>query len=364
MMKPRVIIIGGFLGAGKTTLLWELASRLKPEKSRVGFITNDQAQGLVDTALLSRTGRITTEVFGSCFCCNFPGFLAAIDSLREKDVDTIIAEPVGSCTDLTATVMQPLKEKKSAEIELLPFSVLADAGRLEDILAGNTGGLHKSAVYILKKQLEEADYILVNKADLLSEAALDSLLEKVRAAFPQARVYGISALKGTGIASWLEEFLADRNCGRHIRPVDYDIYAEGEAVLGWLNTELVLTTQAPLNWRSFLEEFLSELSRAIDGMQAPVGHIKAIIKSGGDYVIGNITGLRDTLSVRGGEPASSSVELILNARVEMEPRTLEDLVVRILERVCAGKTGYTVTTLHCLSPGRPNPTYRYTRTLD
>ncbi|NCQ32706.1 MAG: cobalamin biosynthesis protein P47K, partial [Armatimonadetes bacterium] len=44
-------MIGGFLGAGKTTALIETAKRLAERGKRVGLITNDQAEDLVDTGL-------------------------------------------------------------------------------------------------------------------------------------------------------------------------------------------------------------------------------------------------------------------------------------------------------------------------
>ena len=45
------------------------------------------------------------EVAGGCFCCRFPDLLAAIRELQATAApEFILAEPVGSCTDLAATV--------------------------------------------------------------------------------------------------------------------------------------------------------------------------------------------------------------------------------------------------------------------
>ncbi len=46
----RFLLIGGFLGAGKTTLIGELTRKLEGEGRKVALITNDQGQGLMDTA--------------------------------------------------------------------------------------------------------------------------------------------------------------------------------------------------------------------------------------------------------------------------------------------------------------------------
>ena len=97
MEAKKVILVGGFLGSGKTTMLSQLAKILDGRGLRCGLVTNDQATDLVDTAVLTGVGSGIQEVSGSCFCCNFPGFEAALKNLKEKDdVDLIIAEPVGS----------------------------------------------------------------------------------------------------------------------------------------------------------------------------------------------------------------------------------------------------------------------------
>ena len=71
--RTQLVIIGGFLGAGKTTLLGATTRLLHDKGKKVGLITNDQAQGLVDTHILSADGTMVEEVAGSCFCCNFDG---------------------------------------------------------------------------------------------------------------------------------------------------------------------------------------------------------------------------------------------------------------------------------------------------
>jgi len=104
MPKTQVILVGGFLGAGKTTLLARATEQLVRQGKRVGLITNDQAANLVDTAILKEVSDAVQEVAGGCFCCRFDELMAAMDQLVEAGVpDVLIGEPVGSCTDLSAT---------------------------------------------------------------------------------------------------------------------------------------------------------------------------------------------------------------------------------------------------------------------
>ena len=159
MSKTKLILVGGFLAAGKTTMLNAIAGRLTKRGFTVGLITNDQAADLVDTAILTCTGVEVREVSGSCFCCNFPGFMAAAKSLIDAGCNLIVAEPVGSCTDLSATILQPVKDM-FADLDLAPLTVLVDPVRLKEALELVPSLTHPDALYIVKRQLEEADRIL------------------------------------------------------------------------------------------------------------------------------------------------------------------------------------------------------------
>jgi len=361
MKTTRLILVGGFLGAGKTTLLWEAARRIMEKGQRIGLITNDQAPELVDTAILLRNEVKVAEVSGSCFCCNFNGLIGAMEKVqKEADADVIIAEPVGSCTDLSATIVQPLKEKMRGNLLVSPLSVMADPAHLTDILNGGTAGLHPSAAYIFRKQLEESDIILISKADLLNVNDLELLKEKVKLNFPDADVMTVSAITGEGIDEWLEEVMNRTDAGQRLAEVDYDVYAEGEAILGWLNSNIELSGE-PTNWDAFARKLLQDLSQQFDSRKASVGHVKIILEAGDNYLTGNLTGEGNTLNFRGSAGTSTKARLTLNARVEMVPEVLEEIVRRALYENTKGNLAVKIVALRCLSPGRPNPTYRFDR---
>jgi len=361
MGTTRLILVGGFLGAGKTTMLWEAASRIMERGQRIGLITNDQAPDLVDTAILSHNEVKVAEVSGSCFCCNFNGLINAMKQVRyEANADVIIAEPVGSCTDLSATIIQPLRKNMGRELLISPLSVMADPESLTDILNGGTAGLHPSAAYIFRKQLEESDIILISKADLLKPADLTLLTNKVKLNFPDAEVMSVSAITGEGINEWLNIVMNGTNSGQRLAEVDYDVYAEGEAVLGWLNTTVELKGEQ-INWDAFARNLMQELSEQFDSRKASVGHVKMILEAGNDFLTGNLTGLNNTLNFRGSAGTSSEARLTLNARVEMNPEELEQIVRETLDVHAKDNVTVKIVALRCLSPGRPNPTFRFDR---
>src|SRR5690349_8942116 len=159
MHKLRFIMVGGFLGAGKTTTLSRLARYYTGRGQKVGLVTNDQAQDLVDTTSLRSQGFAVEEVAGACFCCRFNDLVGKVEQLEAgQRPDVILAEPVGSCTDLVATVAQPLKDLYGDRFEVGPYPVLFKPSHGLRILKGEAGsGFSPKAAYIFRKQLEEAD---------------------------------------------------------------------------------------------------------------------------------------------------------------------------------------------------------------
>src|SRR5688572_5234420 len=167
MQKARYIMIGGFLGSGKSTSIVKMAQHLKKNGLRVGLITNDQGAGLVDTAMLHSYGFPVEEIAGGCFCCRFDTLVEAADRLsKETRPDVFIAEPVGSCTDLVASVSYPLRRIYGENFTIAPLSVLVDPARALRIMGLEAGRpFSDKVIYIYRKQLEEADLIVVNKSD-------------------------------------------------------------------------------------------------------------------------------------------------------------------------------------------------------
>ncbi|MES2573050.1 MAG: GTP-binding protein, partial [Verrucomicrobiota bacterium] len=272
--KARYIMIGGFLGAGKTTAVAALAQRLTAKGLKVGLITNDQGSELVDTAMLRAKGFATEEIPGGCFCCRFNSLVDAAAKLTEATrPDVFIAEPVGSCTDLVATVTYPLRRIYGDRFLISPLSVLIDPIRAERIFGLAQGGKFSSKVlYIYRKQLEEADLIVIGKNDLLDADRLEALREKLGSEFPNVRIRDLSVRTGAGVESWFEEIATAEQGRSAIMEMDYEIYAEGEALLGWLNATVQLSHPAGFDSSTALEAFARGIQKRLG--EAEIAHLK------------------------------------------------------------------------------------------
>ena len=366
MDKPLVILVGGFLGAGKTTLLATATQRLTGQGKRVGLITNDQAANLVDTAILTERESPVQEVSGGCFCCKFDDLIGAMERLiSEGQPDVLLGEPVGSCTDLSATVMQPIKALHGDRYRLAPSSVLVDPDRVRALLEPSPSTLPlqvfpENVLYIYRKQLEEADFIVLNKIDLLPADERLRIEDALRREFPRSEVMSLSAKEGTGVDAWLEAVTGDGEPGRTVTEVDYDVYAEGEAALGWLNAAYWLHSDPGMDWGAFCLRVMTRLRWEFRERAAEVAHLKLHLKSGSSSLVANLTSSLGEPSLRGKiEGSTEDARLLVNVRAHIDPDGLRSLVERSVEEA-AGHTIRVVTEdLQCFAPSRPQPTHRY-----
>lgn len=362
MSLPRFLVIGGFLGAGKTTTLLHLARRFHEQGKRVGLITNDQAANLVDTEALRVRGFRVEEVAGACFCCKFDDLALAAEKLRlEERPDILLGEPVGSCTDLAATVVSPLRRLYGDRYEIAPYSVLVDPIRARQMVVDRGfGGFSSKVAYIFQKQLEEANVIVLNKVDLLTDSERRELRTALEREFSNARVVEISAKTGEGIDSWLA--LLESHCAERavITPVDYDIYAEGEAELGWLNMAIAIDSASGIDCDGVALAIVEAISSNLRRENREIAHLKVLVGAGNDVAIANdVGGERGAQLSRACAARPTRAMVTVNARAHFDPQELRAIADRSLHQIAA-KLGFMarVDAAAQFRPGRPVPIHR------
>lgn len=376
----RFILLGGFLGAGKTTTLARLARHYQQQGLRVGIVTNDQATDLVDTNSFRSQGFDVGEVPGACFCCNFRQLTETVAQLRAAArPDVILAEPVGSCTDLAATVIRPLQQLYAAMFDVAPYAVLLkphhawrilDHSRAEGTSAGSgqetatpgrvRGGFSPQAAYIFRKQLEEADVIVINRIDELQASAADRLEQLVRQHYPGVPVLRMSARTGAGFEALVELLAQKGKFGQRVMDVDYDTYAAGEAELGWLNASLQVEAAQPWDLDQWLLAVVDHLRQTLASLDAETAHLKVIGMAEGAYGVANLIS-RDAMAEL-SLPSRARVRaahVVVNARVAIEPAVLQDAVAQAVEQACReDRAVCRWQQVQSLRPGRPVPTHR------
>jgi hypothetical protein len=346
--RPALVLVGGFLGAGKTTLLLRAAHLLRERGMRTAIITNDQGGALVDTRMTTASGFDAGEIAGACFCCRFGDFVAAARSLLAVRPHVILAEPVGSCMDLSATVLQPLKEHHGWQFRVAPFSVLVDPRQAAEF-AQPDADPHLS--YLFHNQIAEADLVLYTKGDL-------------GAAPPQQPAPGppsrqISGRTGQGVGEWLDEVLSGRlRAGGQLLNVDYARYAAAEAALGWLNWEAELRLETALTPAAIVGPLLERLDTELTRAGAPIAHLKIFDRAPSGYIRAGICRNGDEPNVEGDLLASPARrhELVVNLRARALPAVLDEAVARATADLPAALR---VLRHQSFQPSPPVPEHRY-----
>jgi Ni2+-binding GTPase involved in maturation of urease and hydrogenase len=366
MERTRLLMIGGFLGAGKTTVIARLARHYTLQGLRVGLVTNDQAYGLVDTHTLRAQGFHVGEVPGACFCCKFDDLVDTVAKLgADGQPDVILTEPVGSCTDLMATVVQPLRHLYGDRYDLGPLAVLCKPEHGRKILGGGTGGFSPQAAYIFLKQLEEAQLIVLNKIDRLSPAEQVELLDLLQQRFPGKQVLAASATTGAGFSEVVAALEAD--CPPDVAPmdVDYDTYAQGEAALGWLNASVHFSNadgnQEPWSLDELAKRLVSQLSSALCEADMEPGHVKVLASADRDTAVANwvASDAPVELSVASGANVLAA-DVLVNVRVHGDPDTLAEIVEKAVEQIAQQTClACDLSSVQHFRPGRPVPIHRY-----
>jgi G3E family GTPase len=355
-----LMVVGGFLGAGKTTAILAAARHLSAAGRRVAIVTNDQASGLVDTAAARRAAP-TVEIAGGCFCCRLPDLEDALARVADEiKPDVILAEAVGSCTDLAATVWQPLRQRGPAPLRLGPLSVVVDGLRLAALARqGQLPRLPAVVSYLFERQLAEADIILMNKIDLLAADERTRVEDHLAATCPGATALPISAASGTGLAAWLGHFADAPESGMRVLDLDYDRYAEAEACLGWLNLEGDLAGVADL--RRWLDRFIRAAGELARADEIEIAHVKVWLETPTGSARAHLLAAdQPPVTIVHGTPAGLA-RVIVNARVAASPERLRSLIDAAVAQASADDDARLVTTqVDAFSPARPAPTMRLT----
>jgi hypothetical protein len=347
-MRPVIVPLGGFLGAGKTSLILAAARILKRRGFRPAAILNDQGAELVDTRSVQSQGIQADQVSGGCFCCLFSDLIDAADRLRDYSPDVIFAEAVGSCTDISATTLQPLKLYYSDKFQLAPYTVLVDPARAKELTAA---GANPDFKFLFEKQIEEADLICFTKSDLYTEIPKLAMASERK----------LSSHTGDGVSAWLDELLAGTlTAGTKILEIDYAHYAHAEAALAWLNCSASLAVDSPLSPSLVVGPLLDDLDETLTTAGFQIAHLKMTDNTSTGFLQASIVGNGQEPAVRGSLNASPVMfhELLLNVRAAGDPVRLQRTVEKQLAKL-PGKL--TMKTMQSFQPSPPKPEYRLTQ---
>jgi G3E family GTPase len=175
-----VTVLTGHLGAGKTTLLNRILS--EPHGRRYAVIVNEFGETGIDGDLIVSADEELFEMNNGCICCTVRGdLIRTLHALLAKggSFDAIIIETTGLADPGPVVQTFFVDHYLQARTVLDSVTTLVDARHI---------GLRLADSREAREQIAFADQIVLNKAELASEAELAAIEARLKAINPLAPI--------------------------------------------------------------------------------------------------------------------------------------------------------------------------------
>ncbi|MBN1374999.1 MAG: cobalamin biosynthesis protein P47K [Dehalococcoidia bacterium] len=191
-------MVTGFLGSGKTTLAVKLAQTAVNQGRQVAILVNEIGEIGIDGQLMQQLDLNIWEMYDGCICCTLAADL--VPALEEIDqsynVDLVLMEPTGVAEP--RNILKILPYYKGNRLESITSVSILDPLRIIE--------LYEVMTPLITNQLANAQYLLINKADVATKEQLAGARRIAAEVNPEARLMIMSAQK-PGSPDVLKELL-------------------------------------------------------------------------------------------------------------------------------------------------------------
>lgn len=176
----------GFLGAGKTTTLQQILLYCREQNLRPGLLINDFGEVNIDSLILRETGLSLEELTGGCICCgtSFELMAAAVYMSKNPEIDLLLLEASG--------IAEP--DQLLDQLSDPMLWSLCKVGGLISVVDCARWEMLSPLLPVVKRGVQFADVLLVNKQDEVSPAELAKIEQELEDLNPAAPKF--KAIKG------------------------------------------------------------------------------------------------------------------------------------------------------------------------
>ncbi|WP_160722146.1 CobW family GTP-binding protein [Bacillus sp. USDA818B3_A] len=175
MEKTEVYILSGFLGSGKTTLLKQLLEDERSHGRKVAVMMNELGQVSIDSDSVEEDV-LLRELLGGCICCSIQDELEAQlqGLLMDNHPDVIYIETTGAAhpVEVLDSILSPLF---ADQLIIKGIITTVDGTRWKDRKT-----LGPQLQQLILEQVRNADFILINKTDDLTENEQAKLIFEIQ----------------------------------------------------------------------------------------------------------------------------------------------------------------------------------------
>ena len=327
----KYVVIGGFLGAGKTTGMMAFADVLREKGMRPAILVNDLGiKNLVDGKFTGTRGYLSREITGDCICYQTENLVEALRHFRDEDGADIIFSDIPGCgIGALDHVYHRLDRDYHGEFELCPFVAVADPERLRVIMPEKADiRLPREMDYLFDAQLREAEVILLNKIDLLTEEQTAIYMDFLQTRYPHAAVFAMSAREGTGTAE-AAEYLVSHVSSLPVVDIGYGgpEFVAAEQIMSWYNRQFFVKGDS-FDGKEFTARLMDGIRTGLLAAGRNVPHLKAMAETeSGEILKVSLTGVDEPLQWdRELTGECHSLKMILNARAVCESDRLDEIM--------------------------------------
>ena len=337
-------VTSGFLGAGKTTSMMAFAKNINSRGlgSAAVLIDDLGAKNIVDADYTAACGIPSLSISGDCICYQHENLIDKLHQLESSGANVIFSDIPGLGIGALDNVYLQMKKREPGEFDLMPFTCIVDPERIRMIMPEAADiNLPIELSFLLDAQMKEADLIVLNKIDTITEERKEEILDFIRNGYPQAKVMSVCALTGEGVDEVVDCLLSSHAPAEH-RDIGYgsEAFMLAESRLCWYNRRIFFEQKENknLDFNQVFSDIFEGIREGLIEKGGNVPHLK-MFASDNEYMPtdvfkASLIGVDYEIDfTRKLEFDYSAISLNINARAAAEAQDMADIVEDAIDKV-------------------------------